>query len=103
MYKYAPGVKFTIDEIAKTLDVLPSMVERVGSKNLFIVRKENKLELYSYTTKVGETKLENGQAIWLLTIKKYTPTTSKQLTQFANTMRRNGIGVKYVMRYNDDN
>lgn len=98
MYKYASGVKFTIIEMAKTLDVPSSMVERVGSKNLFIVRRENKLELYSYTTKVGETRLENGQALWLLTTEKYTPTTSKQLTQFANAMRKKG----YEIRYSDE-
>lgn len=95
MYKYDPGVKFTINEMAKTLEVKPAMVERVGSKNLFIVRRENKLELYSCTTKVGETKLDNGQACWILTTKKYSPTTSKQLTQFANAMRRDGYEIKY--------
>jgi hypothetical protein len=65
--------------LANHLDIDPSSIKQEGSKQLFIVRRSNTLELYSYFTKVGE--MVDG--VWNLTTNKYSRTTSKQLTQFA--------------------
>jgi hypothetical protein len=55
-------------------------VEQVGSKQLFIVMYPTYQVLVSYRTVVGY----RSQGGWLLTTAKYSPTTSKQLTQFAS-------------------
>jgi hypothetical protein len=57
-----------------------SQVKQVGSKQLFIVDTcTNGRLLISYSTVVGYFNDK-----WYLTRYKYSPTTSKQLTQFAN-------------------
>lgn len=93
MYRSKP---VTRTDLANSIGVDTSIVEQVASKQLFIVRRDHHKELYSYYTLVGRTCFdENFKAVWLLTTEKYSPTTSKQLTQFANAMRRNGYEVKY--------
>lgn len=79
----------TAKMIANNLGINIEEVKQVGSKQLFIVKGR---ELYSYWTKVGYLE----DATWFLTTKKYTKTTSKQLTQFASMVRRETIyNVEY--------
>lgn len=54
-------------------------VEQLGSKQLFVVTFPTYQLLVSYLTIIGY----RSQGTWLLTTAKYSPTTSKQLTQFA--------------------
>lgn len=56
-----------------------SQVKQIGSKQLFIVDTKNGRLLLSYYTVVGCFTDK-----WYLTRYKYSYTTSKQLTQFAN-------------------
>lgn len=56
-------------------------VEQVGYKQLFIVTQPDRQLLISYKTIVGYKYPANN--VWLLTRAKYSPTTSKQLTQFS--------------------
>lgn len=93
MYRNKPVTK---QNLANSLGISTTLIDQVDSKQLFVVRIGNYKELYSYYTKVGETGFtEDSKACWILTTKKYSTTTSKQLTQFANTMRRNGYDVRY--------
>jgi hypothetical protein len=54
-------------------------VEQVGSKQLFIVTYPTYRLLISYYTIIGY----RSEVTWLLTTKKYSRTTSKQLSQFS--------------------
>lgn len=93
MHRSKPVTK---KDLANSLGISITLIEQVDSKQLFVVRVGNYKELYSYYTKVGETGFtEDFKACWILTKTKYSPTTSKQLTQFANSMRRNGYDVRY--------
>lgn len=89
MYRNKP---VTRQDLANSLNIDVKYVEQIDSKQLFRVRRALRIELYSYYTLVGHTDNNGG---WLLTTTKYSPTTSKQLTQFANAVRRNGYDVKY--------
>lgn len=85
----------TKTELANILNIDKSMIEQVGSKQLFVVRRSLNKELYSYRTKVGYSELVDGIVVWKLTTTKYSPTTSKQLTQFSNAMHSKGINCVY--------
>ena len=64
-------------------------IEQLGSKQMAIVAQpDGTTNLVSYETVVGCK--QNG--CWYLTTKKYSITTSKQLTQFART----GPNVEWV-------
>lgn len=64
-------------------------VEQIGSKQLFIV---NGTALVSYTTIVGKLMEDT----WYLSTEKYSVTTTKQCTQFANEQLRKGFKVERV-------
>lgn len=97
MYKLSIGCKITKQHIANQLGIDVCNVEQVGSKKLFVVRRDNYKELYSYFTKVGETCFaKDFEACWLLTTKNYTQATSRQLTEFAYMMRQQGYKVEYT-------
>jgi hypothetical protein len=85
----------TKTELANILNIDSSMIEQVDAKQLFIVRRSLNKELYSYRTKVGYSELVDGVVVWKLTTTKYSPTTSKQLSQFSNMMRSRGINCIY--------
>lgn len=74
----------TKKDISAIFGVSPAAIERVGSKQLFIIVKDSKQFLISYHTIVG---VYSG-GCWLLTLKKYSVTTSKQLSQFPYANRR---------------
>jgi len=85
----------TKTELANILNIDKSMIEQVGAKQLFVVRRSLNKELYSYRTKVGYSELIDGIVVWKLTTTKYSPTTSKQLSQFASMKRSKGINCIY--------
>lgn len=85
----------TKTELANILNIDSSMIEQVGAKQLFVVRRSLNKELYSYRTKVGYSELVDGVVVWKLTTTKYSPTTSKQLSQYASRLRQSGINVTY--------
>lgn len=78
----------TAQMIANNLGINIEEVKQVGSKQLFIVKD---CELYSYWTKVGFKR----DGMWLLTMTKYTKTTSKQLTQFFQSCVKEKQPVMY--------
>jgi hypothetical protein len=71
-----------IKDIQLAYNVAPNMVKQVSSKQLFIVDTSylGRL-LVSYKTTIG--LFHNG--VWYITTKKFSPTTSKQTTQFINS------------------
>jgi hypothetical protein len=85
-------MKVTRKILADCLAIDIARIKQIASKQLFIVEETSGVyshSLYSYKTKVGVC---SGN-VWQLTTEKYSPTTSKQLTQFANAMSRKGYGV----------
>lgn len=68
----------TVTNIMYLFNVSRDKVHQQGSKQLFIVDTPNERVLVSYKTTVG--KFIDGQ--WYITTVKYSPTTSKQITQF---------------------
>jgi hypothetical protein len=89
MYRNKP---VTRQNLANSLNIDVKYVEQIDSKQLFRVRRALRIELYSYYTLVGHTDNNGG---WLLTTTKYSPTTSKQLSQYASRLRQSGINVTY--------
>jgi hypothetical protein len=89
MYRNKP---VTRQDLANSLNIDVKYVEQIDSKQLFRVRRPLRIELYSYYTLVGHTDNNGG---WLLTTIKYSPTTSKQLSQYASRLRQSGINVTY--------
>jgi len=84
----------TINDLAAMLNISRENIAQVDSKQLFIVTTgNNTADLYSYYTKVGE--LNRVTKTWTLTITKYSVTTSKQLSQFANSRRKMGYTIEY--------
>lgn len=72
--------KVTRKDLANHLGIDIEEVKQIKSKQLFIVKG---IELYSSYTKVGVLEDE----VWYLTTKKYSSSTSRQLSQFANWVR----------------
>jgi hypothetical protein len=75
--------------------------EQIGSKQLFIIESDIPTGyftqcLVSYLTVVGYVTVEPAGKVWNLTKKKYSQTTSKQLSQFANSLIRQGKLVRYI-------
>ena len=89
MYRSKP---VTRKNLADRLGIEPKYIEQIGSKQLFRVRRALRIELYSYYTLVGHTDMSG---VWILTTIKYSPTTSKQLSQFANRLRQSGFIITY--------
>jgi hypothetical protein len=71
-----------VKDIESSYNVPANMVRQVNSKQLFIVDTSylGRL-LVSYKTTIG--LFHNG--VWYITNKKFSPTTSKQTTQFINS------------------
>jgi hypothetical protein len=69
-------------DIQLAYNVAPNMVKQIASKQLFIVDTSylGRL-LVSYKTTIGV--FHNG--IWFITNEKFSPTTSKQTSQFINS------------------
>lgn len=72
----------TKKDIQLAYNVAPNMVKQIDSKQLFIVDTSylGRL-LVSYKTTIGIFH----NAIWYITSEKFSPTTSKQTTQFINS------------------
>ena len=84
----------TVKDLAAMLNISRENIAQVDYKQLFIVTTDNNpANLYSYYTKVGE--LNRAINTWTLTVAKHSQTTSKQLTQFANSRRRMGYTIEY--------
>jgi hypothetical protein len=71
-------------DIQLAYNVAPNMVKQIASKQLFIVDTSylGRL-LVSYRTTIGVFH----NSIWFITNEKFSPTTSKQTTQFINSTR----------------
>ena len=77
-------------------------VDQFQSMQLFIVYTDNYSLLLSYTTIVGFRLYKDD--LWLITTKKYSPTTSKQLNKFcytdSNFTRVDEVELqKYLQKY----
>lgn len=72
-------MKVTKKDIQLAYNVAPNMVKQLGSKQMFIVDTSylGRL-LVSYKTTIGV--FHNG--VWVITSEKFSPTTSKQTSQF---------------------
>lgn len=69
------------------------VIRQIDSKQLFIITKGDIRYLVSYLTIVG--KFDLAKNYWILTTIKYSSTTSKQLSQFANAQRMLGNRIEY--------
>jgi hypothetical protein len=72
----------TKKDIQLAYNVAPTMVKQIASKQLFIVDTSylGRL-LVSYRTTIGVFH----NSVWYLTSEKFSPTTSKQASQFINS------------------
>jgi hypothetical protein len=75
-------MKVTKKDIQLAYNVAPNMVKQIDSKQMFIVDTSylGRL-LVSYKTTIG--LFHNG--VWVITSEKFSPTTSKQTSQFINS------------------
>ena len=78
MYRNKP---VTRKDLANRLGIPLDSIEQVDSKQLFIIYGHMADYLVSYYTIVGFRP--SGNKVWKITTMKYSPTTSKQLNQFA--------------------
>ena len=75
-------MKVTKKILAEYLDnqrIAYDEIKQIGSKQLFIVNKGLTQYLFSYYTVIASREI--GQ-VWIVTTKKYSVTTSKQITQY---------------------
>jgi hypothetical protein len=72
----------TIKDIQLAYNVAPNMIKQIDSKQLFIVDTSylGRL-LVSYKTTIGIFH----NSVWFITTQKFSPTTSKQTSQFINS------------------
>lgn len=61
-------------------------VKQIDSKQLFIVTYTDKKFLVSYKTIIGYKLLADN--VWIITTQKFSQTTSKQTSQFINSLIR---------------
>ena len=77
-------MKVTKKILAEYLDnqrIAYDEIKQIGSKQLFIVNKGLTQYLFSYYTVIASREI--GQ-VWVVTTKKYSVTTSRQLRQYLN-------------------
>lgn len=72
-------------QVASQFNVPLANVNQVGAKSMAVVEFHNYNLLVSYRTIIGVQIQPNLN--WLITTKKYSPTTSKQTSQFINSTR----------------
>lgn len=84
-------MKITKKHVAEWFKVTLDNVKQVDSKQLFIVQLKTRKVLVSYLTIVGEWV----DGLLIVTLYRYSKTTSKQLTQFISYVQRKGLPVEF--------
>jgi hypothetical protein len=85
MYQFNPVTKTTIQYLTgRPL----TDIEQIGAKQLFIVSYPRYRLLYSYKTIIGINLLSGDNMGWKITLKKYSLTTTKQISQFPYPNKR---------------
>lgn len=92
-------MKMTKQDVARQFDITINNVKQVESKQLFIIDDYSSLHnncsnckyLVSYNTIIGIYDYNNFT--WYITNEKFSPTTSKQTTQFINRIANKVVRV----------